>query len=613
MIDTVYFTAFILIFIRLFAFIQVVPAFYPSGTPYLVKGTLPAIIAFIIMPGIDHSGVNLINNNFALLTAAIAEIGTGLTFGFIVNLCFNCVRYAGSLMDMQIGFAMISMFDPNSSSNTTLIERMLYWFSLIIFLTIDGHHMLIKQLIESFSVVHLGNFILSQKSAMIIVQVFIKYFELGLRIAIPIILIIILTDLTLALVAKTVPQLNVMILGLPIKILLGLSVISLSLPIFYKLISNGFGNIPSFIREIYKVVPLVIVFASGDSGDKTEDATPHKLSEAKKKGQVAKSKEVNSALTLLASTIIIITLGEYAIGSFKDNIVSFLGSHLNMNLDSSSLYGLLILVAIRIASVLLPIVVPMMIIGSAANIIQTGFIKSTDPIKPQLSKINPINGFKKMFSMRTVMELIKDIAVISVVGVVGFNFLKSNFDKILNMGNLKFSVIIETVLDLTKNIFFRITLVMVGIALIDFIYQKYQFKKDMRMSKQEIKEEYKQQEGDPQIKSKIRQKQREMAMGRMMQQVPDASVVITNPTHIAVALKYEEGKMGAPLLLAKGSDHIAIKIKEKAKENDIPIIENKPLARLIYSQVEINSEIPEEMYQAVAEILVLVYKIKKTK
>jgi Flagellar biosynthesis pathway, component FlhB len=196
---------------------------------------------------------------------------------------------------------------------------------------------------------------------------------------------------------------------------------------------------------------------------------------------------------------------------------------------------------------------------------------------------------------------------------VGYSFLKNNFRQVLVVSNLRFSVIVSTIFELITSIFLRITLVIGTIALVDFIYQKYQFKKDMRMTKQEIKEEYKQMEGDPQVKGKIKQRQREMATGRMMQNVPNASVIITNPTHIAIALKYESGKSNAPTLVAKGSGYVAIKIKEIAKEHEIPIIENKPLARLMFDKVDIEDEIPSEMYQAVAEILALVYKMKKRK
>ncbi|QGU95097.1 fused FliR family export protein/FlhB family type III secretion system protein [Clostridium bovifaecis] len=610
MISVTFFTAYLLVFIRISSFTVVVPIFFPKGTPQIVKVMFSGIIAFILLPMIDYTYLNQINNNFQLIVYCLSEVATGLTFGFITSLCFYCIRLAGSIMDMQVGFAMISMFDPTSEGNVTLIERILYWFSLITFLVIDGHHMLIKTLVESFSIIHLGKFILSQKSAMLVIEVFTKYFELGLRIAIPIVLIIILTDLTMGLMAKTVPQLNIMILGLPVKILLGLSVLSLSLPMFYNILVTAFDNIPSTIRQLYKLIPLVMIFASDD---KTEEATPHKMSEAKKKGQVAKSKEVASAITLVTSTIILITLGEYMVNSFKEDIIQFFTGYLNLELNPDSLQSIIITVIWRFAVVFLPMVVPIMVMGIGANLLQTGYINTTEPLKPQFSKINPMNGFKKMFSMRTVMELFKDIAVILIVGFVGYGFLKSNFRKVLAMSNLKFPAIISTFLKLSTNVFFRVALVMAAIALIDFIYQKLQFKKDMRMTKQEIKEEFKQMEGDPQVKGKIKQKQREMATRRMMQNVPDASVVITNPTHIAVALKYEEGKGNAPILVAKGSGYVAIKIKEIANGNDIPIIENKPLARLIFNQVDLEKEIPSEMYQAVAEILALVYRLKRRK
>ncbi|MFU0823749.1 fused FliR family export protein/FlhB family type III secretion system protein [Clostridium sp.] len=610
MINLTFFTAFLLIFLRMSSFMTVVPVFFPKGTPQILKIMFSGIIAFILLPIIDYSYLNSINSSFQLIIYCLSEISTGLTFGFITSLCFYCIRIAGSLMDMQVGFSMMSMFDPSSEGNVTLIERILYWFSLIAFLIVDGHHMLIKVLVESLKIIPLGKFILSQKSPMFIIEVFIKYFELGLRIAIPIVLIIILADLTMGLMAKTVPQLNIMILGLPVKILLGLTVLCLCLPVFYNMFINAFDDIPSAIRQLYKLIPLVIIFASDD---KTEEATPHKMSEAKKKGQVPRSKEIGTAITLLTSTIILTTLGEYIVNSFKEDIIEFFTGYLNLELNADTLQSIIFTIMLRFALVFFPVALPIMIMGIAASFLQTGYINTTEPLKPQFSKINPISGFKKMFSIRTVIELIKDIAVILIVGFVGYGFLKSNFRKVLTMGSLKFPIIITTFLKLASNVLFRITLVMAAIAILDFVYQKFQFKRDMRMTKQEVKEEFKQMEGDPQVKGKIKQKQREMAARRMMQNVPDASVVITNPTHIAVALKYEEGKSNAPVLVAKGSGYVAIKIKEIAKESGVPIIENKPLARLIFNEVELEREIPSEMYQAVAEILALVYKLRRRK
>jgi len=196
---------------------------------------------------------------------------------------------------------------------------------------------------------------------------------------------------------------------------------------------------------------------------------------------------------------------------------------------------------------------------------------------------------------------------------MAYSYVKDNFYKILNIGNLYLPTMGVEVKSLLLGIFYRIAIFVVALAAIDYLVQVLLHKKEMRMTKEEIKEEYKQMEGDPQIKSKIKQKQREMSRRRMIDSVGDATVVITNPTHLAVAIKYEEGNMEAPQVVAKGADLLAMKIKEKARESDVPIIENKPLARMIYEQVEIDKYIPQDMYQAVAEILAMVYKLDKKK
>ncbi|WP_125152186.1 fused FliR family export protein/FlhB family type III secretion system protein [Clostridium rectalis] len=609
MINVAFFTGVILIFLRLLGFLVITPVFFPKGTPVILKVGFALILAYMVIPGVDYSTINNINNTFYFIGVCISEITTGITLGFITELCFMAVKFGGNLMDLQIGFSMMTMFDPNSNSNSTLLERLLYFISLVIFLIVDGHHMLLLQIVNSFKVVNLGKFILNGDSPTIVIQAFIEFFTIGVKIAIPIVLIIILTDLTLGLVARTVPQLNVMILGLPIKILVGLASFVFALPIFLHLISDLFSQLPEAFKGIYKTIPIIIIFASEE---KTEDATPHKLNEAKKKGQVAKSKEVNLALTLLAATMVLSVFGDYVFSSLKDTMVAFLNDFINMELNYDNIFNLTMIVIFRVGVIVLPIALPIMIIGVFSNLLQTGFIHTKEPLKPDFKKISPISGFKRLFSTRTVIELIKDVAIVTVVGVVGYKFLLNNYTTIINLNNLRFPVLIEGIRKLSVSIFFKVTLIMSIIALADFIFQKKQYKKDMKMTKQEIKEEFKQEEGDPQIKGKIKQKQREMAMRRMMQSVPDATVVITNPTHIAIALKYKDGEDKAPKVVAKGVDHVAFKIKEKAKEFSVPIIENKPLARLIYSEVEIDSEISPQMYQAVAEILAIVMKIKKS-
>jgi flagellar biosynthetic protein FliR/FlhB len=262
---------------------------------------------------------------------------------------------------------------------------------------------------------------------------------------------------------------------------------------------------------------------------------------------------------------------------------------------------------------ILPVAVPIMIFGVAANIAQSGFLFTTEPLKPSLGKLNPISGFKNMFSKKSFADLAKNLAVVTIISYMAYQYVMSNYDNILQISNLYLPSIGIEILNLIKGIFFQICLIMIILAAIDFFVQKKFFKKDMMMTKQEVKDEYKQMEGDPKIKGKIKQKQREIASRRMMESVADATVVITNPTHLAIAIKYEDGKMEAPKVVAKGADFIAIKIKEVAKEKNVPIMENKPLARLLYEKVELDEEVPQDMYQAVAEILAMVFSLSNKK
>jgi flagellar biosynthetic protein FliR/FlhB len=589
-----------------------IPIFFPKSSPRMVKVGFCVIFTFIILPGVNYENVSLINNNMTLIVFSITEVLTGLTLGYITKFCFFSAQMAGQLMDFQVGFSMMSMFDPISNENVTLLGRLLYWISMVMFFVVDGHHMLIRAIIDSFNTVSIGKFILTQQSAMMMVKIFIEFFTLALKISIPIILIIIITDLCMGLVSRTVPQLNIMVLGMPIKILVGLSCFTLVLPVVIKLIVNSFYTIPDIIKAFYKVLPLLIII-SADSSEKTEEATPKKKSEAKKKGQVAKSKELSSTFTLITSTLLMIMLGVYMLNSFKGLLILFLSNYLTLDLTEYTFRNVLLVSLMKFGLMILPVVVPIMIMGIVASLMQSGFIFTNEPLKPDLKKLNPISGFKKIFSTRSLVDLFKNLAIITTISVIAYDFVKSNYLDIMKYGSLKIEAILGIFGSLVVDIFFKISIVMLIISISDYAYQRYKHNKDLKMSMQEIKEEYKQQEGDPQIKSKIRQKQREMASSRMMQAVPDATVVITNPTHLAIAIKYEQGGEGAPIVVAIGADNVAIRIKEIASENDIPIIENKPLARLIYKELDLGSEIPADMYQAVAEILALVYKLKKRK
>lgn len=610
MVSTPQLLALFFIFIRITSFFAITKVFFPNGTPKTMKMFFALIFSATLVGGVDNKVIEAITSNYILITYIISEITTGLILGLITNVAFEIVIMAGSLIDVHVGLSMINVLDPNSNSNTSITGNLLHFIAMIVFFTINGHHMLIKSLVESFILVPIGQTIVSGESMMILIEVISKYFLIGLKIAIPIVLIMIITDLCMGLISRAVPQINVMVLGMPVKILVGLIAITIALPILIKIFINGVSYLPEIYRKIIGFVPMVFIFAAEE---KTEEATPKKKQDSRKKGQIARSKDVGLALTMMACLLVITGLSGFIVSSLKGDIIYFLGDNLLMELTESNIKAISLTVIGRMGMVILPVALPIMLAGVVASLMQTGFLVSGEPIKPSLGKLNPIKGFKNMFSMKSAVELVKNLAMVSIVAYMGYQYIVDNFDKIMQISNLYLPTFGVEIKELVLGIFKKITLLLVVLAATDYFVQFRMHNKELKMSKQEVKEEYKQMDGDPQLKSKIKQKQREMSQGRMMQSVADATVIITNPTHIAIAIKYAEGQMEAPKLVAKGAENIAIKIKELAKEANIPIIENKPLARLIYEKVELEEDIPQDMYQAVAEILAMVYKLNQKK
>ncbi|WP_236896303.1 MULTISPECIES: fused FliR family export protein/FlhB family type III secretion system protein [Clostridium] len=612
MVDVSYFLALFLIFLRITSYFISVQIFFPAGTPQIMQGVFSLILSFGIVAGIDHSTLSALNSGYMLVFYAISEIMSGLILGYITNLIFQVVKLAGEWMDIHAGFSMVSVLDPTTQTTSTLLGNLSYFVSLAFFFIVDGHHVVINMLVESTKIVPIGKTIVYQETLMGVMKTIFDYFALGVKIAIPIVLIIVITDVCLGLISRTVPTIPIMIFGMPIKNLLGLITYIILLPLMLKLIGTAIYNLPSIFREIVNLipaVPLVLIFA-GD--DKTEEATPKKKSESRNKGQIARSKDVSVAITMVICTLLISSLWGMLTSGFKDVLIYFLNFPMIKDFDNATISNLAITTVIKIGSYLLPFALPIMVGGIIASLLQTGFIITAEPLKPSFGKLNPLNGLKNMISKRSMVDLSKNLIIITIISIICYKYISGNYQSILGISNLYLPSLSEEVKNLVVGIFKQICIVLVIIAAIDYFLQVRMHNKEMRMTKQEIKDEYKQSEGDPKLKGKIKQRQRELGMKRMMQSVADATVVITNPTHLAIAIKYEEGKdMEAPKIVAKGADYVAFKIKSIAKENEVPVIENKPLARLMYDRVEIDDDIPQDLYQAVAEILVVVMKLKK--
>ena len=357
-------------------------------------------------------------------------------------------------------------------------------------------------------------------------------------------------------------------------------------------------------------------FADGPGGEKTEPATDKKKSDARKEGQVAKSREIGNAFGLLGAFVLIKVwignLGESLINMFRlvyDDIPEYIKNY-DGYVNETSISALFFELFLQLLLIMAPFLLTGFAIAFICDVVQVKWAPTTKPLAPKFSKMNPISGFKKIFSKNALVELVKSILKLGIIIWVCYSYLKKNANGLFLLYGMSLNQAIGNVGTMLVDMGLRISAAYLVIAFADYAYQKWKYLDDLKMTKQEIKDEYKQQEGDPQIKGKIRQRMREVSQRRMMQNLPKADVVITNPTHFAVAIMYDADNYEAPVVVAKGEDYLALKIKEKAREYSIEIVENKPLARTLYANVEVGEMIPPELYQSVAEVLAFVYHLK---
>ncbi len=344
-----------------------------------------------------------------------------------------------------------------------------------------------------------------------------------------------------------------------------------------------------------------------DDAERTEEATPRRREEARKKGDVAKSREIPAVLIILFSLIYFYLLKNYYYRLFQDMFYFFINiSHTGC----INLHTFLLSLSFT-AKILFPLFLIMILVSIFSYVVQFGFIFSADPLIPKLEKLNPVKGMANLFSKRVLVELLKAIFKVAIIFYIVYGFIKTEIKKIgfiYGLDPLSYFIL------LAKDswiLLFKISIAFILLSILDYAFQRWDYEQSLKMTKQEVKEELKQQEGDPLVKSRIRRIQREMARRRMMQEVPKADVVITNPIEIAVALKYDEEKMEAPKVVAKGAGVLALKIREIARRHGVPIVENRLLARMIYKMVDLGEEIPESLYKAVAEVLAFVYRQKE--
>jgi len=344
--------------------------------------------------------------------------------------------------------------------------------------------------------------------------------------------------------------------------------------------------------------------------EKTERATPKKREDARKKGQVAKSREASSVAVLLAGLVFFWFGSSGMVEQMMALTRWLLVRSARFNLDSSNILSLSTDLVYRILVLILPLFLAGLFMGLLVNYLQVGFVLSAESVQPKFSKIDPIQGFTRLFSLKSLVELVKSVFKIFIVGFVVYLVIRGEVERFVLLVDQSAGGILLYIGGVAFKIVLSVCLVLIALALFDYVYQKWEFEKDLRMTKQEVKDESKQSEGDPLIKARIRRLQRDAARKRMMANVPKADVVITNPTHLAVALVYDQARMSAPKVVAKGAGFIAEHIRDIARKNNVSIVNNKPLAQVLYKKVDVDEMIPANLYRAVAEVLAFVYGIK---
>lgn len=365
-------------------------------------------------------------------------------------------------------------------------------------------------------------------------------------------------------------------------------------------------------NRYYIPYDLQLFAKDGDGGEKTEEPTAKKLQDAREKGQVAKSTDATTAVSLLVFFIMLRIMMGFLGSRFLGNFTVFYGNIADLSNDEFTLQIACAWIGEALQRILLtvaPFLATAFLVAFVTNLVQVKWKITWEPMKPKFDKFNPIGGMKRLFSKDKIVELLKSVAKIIVIIYVVYNYLKDRWALVMNMYEYSLTQALSLIGDIIISIGIRISMLFIIIAVADFAYQKWKFHEDMKMTKQEVKDEYKNSEGDPKVKSQQRSRMQQASRRRMMQEVPNADVVITNPTHLAVAVRYNKQVDEAPVVVAKGADYLAQKIKDIARDSDVEIVENKPLARMLYHNVDIGAEIPPELYQMVAEVLVYVYNL----
>lgn len=594
----------LLIMIRVSSFIVVSPVFFPKGINNIFKIIFSFAFSLILFSIIAPDIKITVQNEVQYIFLIFSEVIIGILIGIFVNLLFQLFSGIGSILDSQGGFSSAQIFDPMTNNNSSVIEKFFYWISLSVFIILNGHHYFIRAFIFSYDKIKIGDLNFTSNLLDSFVNTTVIIFRSSFMIIVPIIIVLIFVDVILGIISRIIPKINIIVISFPFKIVVTVGLLIISVKIIFNKFLSLYVDFNDLIFRIFSFAPILFVF----SDDKTEEPTPQKIKKTREEGNVAKSAFLISAISLVG-IVVIIMMGGFILNEFKNILIHFLRDGVAYNYGP---YDVVDIFKSVVFKSLMLIIVPSIVfvfLAIISNIVQTGFLITPKSLKPSFRDLNPISNIKNIFSIKALFDLFRDSIVIAILCYISYKFILDNIEEFFRISNFRVKYSFSSIVPLFMSIFLKIFMIVGVIGIVDFAIEKFRYKKKLKMTKQEVKEEFKQMEGDPEVKAQIKQRAKQIIMQNMMSNVKDSSVIITNPTHISVALRYKQGKDSAPRLVAKGINHMAYRIKEIAQENNVPIVEDKYLARFIYKNVELEEEIPQEIYKAVADILTYIFKL----
>lgn len=594
----------LLIMIRVSSFIVVSPVFFPKGINNIFKIIFSFAFSLILFSIIAPDIKITVQNEVQYIFLIFSEVIIGILIGIFVNLLFQLFSGIGSILDSQGGFSSAQIFDPMTNNNSSVIEKFFYWISLSVFIILNGHHYFIRAFIFSYDKIKIGDLNFTSNLLDSFVNTTFIIFRSSFMIIVPIIIVLIFVDVILGIISRIIPKINIIVISFPFKIVVTVGLLIISVKIIFNKFLSLYVDFNDLIFRIFSFAPVLFVF----SDDKTEEPTPQKIKKTREEGNVAKSSFLISAISLVG-IVIIIMMGGFILNEFKNILIHFLRDGVAYNYGPYDVVDIFKSVVFKSLMLIIVPSIVFVVLAIISNIVQTGFLITPKSLKPSFRDLNPISNIKNIFSIKALFDLFRDSIVIAILCYISYKFILDNIEEFFRISNFRIKYSFSSIVPLFMSIFLKIFMIVGVIGIVDFAIEKFRYKKKLKMTKQEVKEEFKQMEGDPEVKAQIKQRAKQIIMQNIMSNVKDSSVIITNPTHISVALRYKQGKDSAPRLVAKGINHMAYRIKEIAQENNVPIVEDKYLARFIYKNVELEEEIPQEIYKAVADILTYIFKL----